>query len=54
MTKVVSHLLGKTGWLTVVVIGTRQIPNGNFHGDTLIQFPRLFSGRKEIIEGAWN
>jgi len=54
MTKVVSHLLGKTGWLTVVVIGTRQIPNGNFHGDTLIQCPRLFSGSKEIIEGAWN
>ena len=27
---VVYHLLGKTGWSTVVVNGTRQIPNGNF------------------------
>lgn len=39
----------KNRLVTVVVIGTRQIPNGNFHGDTLVQFPRLFSGSKEII-----
>ena len=44
-TMVVYHLLGKTGWSTVVVNGTRQIPNGNFHGDTLVRFPRLFPGR---------
>ena len=28
---VVYHLLGKTGWSTIVVNNTRQIPNGNFH-----------------------
>jgi len=39
---VVYHLLEKTGWSTVVVNGTRQIPNGNFHGDALVPFPRLF------------
>jgi len=42
---VVYHLLGKSGWSTVVVNRTRQIPNGNFHGDVLVPFPRLFSGR---------
>ena len=26
------HLHGKTSWSTVVVNGTSQIPNGNFHG----------------------
>ena len=28
--KVVYHLLGKTGWSTVVVNGTRRILNGSF------------------------
>ena len=40
---VVYHLHRRTGWLTVVVNGTRQIRNGNFHGDALVPFPRLFS-----------
>ena len=35
----------KTGWSTVVVNGTRQIPNGNFHGDALVSSPQLFPGR---------
>ena len=42
---VVYHLHGKTGWSTVEVNGTRQIPNGNFHGDALVSSPRLFPGR---------
>ena len=42
---VVYHLLGETGWSTVVVNGTRQIPNRNFHGDALVPLPRLFPGR---------
>ena len=41
-TVVVYHLLEKTGWSTVEVNGTRQIPNGNFHGDALVSSPRLF------------
>ena len=36
-------LLGKTGWLTVLVNGTRRILTENFHGDALVSFPRLFS-----------
>ena len=44
-TKVVYHLLGKTGWSTVVVNGTRRILNGNFHGDAFVPFPRLVLGR---------
>ena len=39
---VVYHSLGKTGWLTVVVNGTRQIPNGNFHGLLLFHFLNFF------------
>jgi len=42
---VVYHLLGKTGWSTVVVNGTRQIPNGIFYGDALVSSSRLFPGR---------
>ena len=44
--QVVYHLLWKTGWSTVVVVvnGTPQILNGNFHGDKLVPFPRLFVG----------
>ena len=39
------HVLGKTGWSTVIVNDTRQIPNGNFHGhDALVPFLRLFAG----------
>ena len=38
----VYHLLGKIGWWTVIVNGTRQILNGNFHRDALVPFPRLF------------
>ena len=30
------YLLGETGWSTVVLSGTRQIPNRNFHGDALV------------------
>ena len=42
---IVYHVLGKAGWSTVVVNETRQIPNGNFHGDdALVPFPRLFAG----------
>ena len=41
VTGVVYHLLGKTGWLTVAVNGTRQMLNGNFNGDALVSFPRL-------------
>ena len=33
------------GWSTVVVNGTRQIPNRNFHGDALVPLPRIFPGR---------
>ena len=44
-THVVCHLHRKTGWSTVVVNGTRRIPNGNFNGDVLVPFPRLFPGR---------
>ena len=29
--KVVYHLLGETGWLTVIVNGTRQIPMHSLH-----------------------
>ena len=47
MTQVVYHLLENTGWSTVVVNGTRQIPNGNFHGDTLVPFPQLFPERQD-------
>ena len=32
-TLVFYHLLEKTGWLTVVVNGTRRILSGNFHRD---------------------
>ena len=39
---VVYHSLGKTGWLTVVVNGTRHIPNGNFHGLLLFHFLNFF------------
>ena len=41
----VYHLLGKTGWSTVVVDGTRQISKGNFHGGVLVPFPRFLPGR---------
>ena len=44
-TKVVYHLLGKTGWSTVEVNGKRQIPNKNFQWDALVPFRRLFPGR---------
>ena len=44
-TSVVYHLLGETGWSTVVINGTSQIPNRNFHGDTLVPLPRNFPGR---------
>ena len=37
--------LGKTGWSTVVVNGTHQIPFGNFKWDALFPFPQLFPGR---------
>ena len=40
-TLVVFHLLGKTGWSTVVVNGTGQIPIENFHRDALVPFTRL-------------
>ena len=40
---VVYHLLGKTGWSTVVVNGTRQIPNGNFHRDGARSISTTFS-----------
>ena len=33
--------LGKTGWLTVAVNGTRQMPNRNFNEDALVSYPRL-------------
>ena len=36
-------LLGKNGWSTVIVNEMRQIPNGNFHWDVLVPFPRVFS-----------
>ena len=52
-TGVVYHLLGKTGWSTVEVNGTHQIPKGNFHGDALVPFT-TFLGIEEIIERAWN
>ena len=39
-------------WSTVVVNGTRQIPNGNFHGDALVPFPRLFP--IDPSQKAWN
>ena len=48
-TRVVYHLLGKTGWSRVVVNGTRQISKGNFHGNALVPFQR-----QEIIERTWN
>ena len=41
---VVYHLLGKTGWSTVAVNGTGQIPKGNFHGYALVPFTS-FLGR---------
>ena len=47
--QVVYHLLGKTGWSTVGVNGTRQILNGNFQGDALIPFPELFSGENSAL-----
>ena len=50
------HLHGKTGWSTVVVNGTRQILNGNFHGDALVPFPRLSRKiRSKVIQpkGRW-
>jgi len=43
---VVYHLLGKTGWSTVVVNGMRQyniFPDGNFHRDALVPFTKLVS-----------
>ena len=43
--RVVYHLLGKTGWSTAVVNGTRQLPNGYFHAHAFVPFPRLFPGR---------
>ena len=38
-------ILGKTGycWSTVVVNGTRHIPNGNFHVDALLRFISMIS-----------
>ena len=41
------HLLREAGWSTVVINGTRQIPNRNFHGDALVPLPRIFPGRKD-------
>ena len=41
--KVVYHLLGKTGWSTVVVNGARQIPNGNFQWDAACSISTTFS-----------
>ena len=54
---VVYHLLGKIGWSTVVVNGTRQIPNGNFPGDVRVPFRDFLS--EDRIKGdssqkAWN
>ena len=46
-TRDVYYLPGKTVWSTAVVNGTRGILNGNFHGDVLVPFPRLFLGRKD-------
>ena len=42
-TLVVHHLLGKNVWSTVVVNGTRQILNGNFHTDVLNLISKTFS-----------
>ena len=43
VTLVVYHLLGRTGWSTVVVNGTRQIPNGNFQWDAACSISTTFS-----------
>ena len=56
-TLVVYHLLGKIGWSTVAVNGTRQIPNGNFPGDARFPFQDFLS--EDRIKGdssqkAWN
>ena len=48
---VVYHLPGGTGWSTVVVNGTRQIPNRNFHGDALVPLPRIFHQRRSKPNG---
>ena len=52
-------LLGKTGWSTIVVNWTRQIPNENFDRDALVPFLRLYFSRKiesktKGLEKAWN
>jgi len=45
-TKVVYHLLRKTGWSMVAVNGTHQNPIGNFPGDALVPInSRLFPER---------
>lgn len=36
---VVYYLIGKTGWSTVVVNGTRQNLDGSFHRDAPVPFP---------------
>ena len=50
-TVVVYHLLGKADWSTVIVNGTRQITNGNFHGMRSFHYHNFFPdgyGSKEI------
>ena len=45
---VVYHLLGKTGWSTIEVNGTRRILSGNFQGERMLSshFQDVFSEDK--------